>query len=807
MNFTEKSKRKLFNAIGLVVNKLSQNEAHTFTDLPKTVTEGMPEILRKAGAEGTVMLRNDGVLPLPIGTSVAVFGRVQFDYMYVGYGSGGDVIKPYTVNLIDGLKNANINETVLDLYIQWCEKNPPDHGFWGHWPHHYDEMIVETAVIEKAAKESECGIVVIGRSAGEDRENYLTKGSYFLTDEESDLIKRVSEHFKKTVIILNIGSIMDMAWEDELLQGNSAILLPYQGGMESGNALADVIFGVSEPSGRLTDTIADCYESYPCSKNFGEKEYNNYFEDIYVGYRYFETFAPEKVLYPFGYGLSYTEFERKINNVTNENGVIKFNITVTNTGEHQGKNTTQIYLNAPQGELGKAEKVLCGFKKTKELSPGQSENFEISVDHYDFASFDDTGVTGNRNCYVLEQGKYSFYVGDNVRDCENIFSFELPENLVLEKLNEASAPKEKFKILSKNGEIKDVTTATTDLKKRILENLPTDYGYNGDLGISLSDVLDGKETIEKFISQLSLEELEAISRGDYTMDSPLGNKGNAGAMVGVLPSLREKGIKPVITTDGPSGIRIRSCCSLLPIGTSLASMWNVELAEDIYSKISIEMNEKGSNVLLAPGMNIHRSPLCGRNFEYYSEDPYLTGKTAAAVVRGIQKHGGAACPKHFACNSQETNRNKTDSRLSQRALREIYLKGFEICVKDAEPKTIMTSYNKINGVWGHYNYDLCTEILRREWGFKGLVMTDWWMQSAPSPEFPNMRDNAYRVRAGVDVLMPGGARTGRRKPDGTLLKTYGKPNGITLGEMQATAKRAVELALKMYNVQCTMYNE
>ncbi len=268
-------------------------------------------------------------------------------------------------------------------------------------------------------------------------------------------------------------------------------------------------------------------------------------------------------------------------------------------------------------------------------------------------------------------------------------------------------------------------------------------------------------------------------------------------MCGVRPSLREKGINPVITTDGPSGIRIRSCCSLLPIGTALASMWNTELLEEVYTKVGEEMSVKGSHILLAPGMNIHRSPLCGRNFEYFSEDPYLTGKTASAVVKGVQKSGLGACPKHFAVNSQETNRNKTDSRLSQRALREIYLKGFEICVKDARPYTIMTSYNKINGVWGHYNYDLCTRILRNEWGFDGLVMTDWWMQSSKSPEFPEMCDNAYRVRAGVDVLMPGGARTGKRKPDGTLLKTYGKKEGITLGEMQQTAKRAVELSIKV----------
>ena len=224
-------------------------------------------------------------------------------------------------------------------------------------------------------------------------------------------------------------------------------------------------------------------------------------------------------------------------------------------------------------------------------------------------------------------------------------------------------------------------------------------------------------------------------------------------------------------------------------------MWNTALTEKIYEKIGEEMTVKGSDILLAPGMNIHRSPLCGRNFEYFSEDPFITGKTAAAVVKGVQKAGVSACPKHFACNNQETNRTKTDSRLSERALREIYLKGFEICVKEAQPKTLMTSYNKINGVWGHYNYNLCTNILRKEWGFKGLVMTDWWMQYTESPEFPNLKDNAYRVRAGVDVLMPGGKRSGKRKPDGTLLKTYGEKDGITLGEMQEVAKHVLSVVL------------
>ena len=249
----------------------------------------------------------------------------------------------------------------------------------------------------------------------------------------------------------------------------------------------------------------------------------------------------------------------------------------------------------------------------------------------------------------------------------------------------------------------------------------------------------------------------------------------------------------MITTDGPSGIRLLATCSLLPSGTALASSWDTELVQDLYTEMGKEMMDKGTDILLAPGMNIHRNPLCGRNFEYFSEDPVLTGLMASAVVLGIQSSPVSACPKHFACNNQEFNRNYNNSIVSERALREIYLRGFEICVKKASPKNIMTSYNKINGVWSHYNYELCTTVLRDEWGYKGNVMTDWWMRYAPSPEFPNVQSNAYRVRAQVDVLMPGAktAMSTTAENDGTLLETLGTPEGITLGELQRTAKNVL----------------
>ena len=806
MKSFEKIKRKTFNLIGLVVNKVGQNEAQNTENLDRTVTEGMPELLRTAAAEGTVLLRNDNVLPFSENETISVFGRVQYDYMFVGYGSGGDVIKPYTVSLMEGLKNsgAKINTELADIYEKWCTKNPPDHGFWGHWPLYYEEMPIETSVIENAAKKSNCAVIVIGRSAGEDRENKLEEGSYYLTADEKSLIKRVNSAFKKTVVVLNIGSIIDMSWEKELLKNDSAILIPWQGGMESGNALADVLLGKQEPSGKLTDTIAKDYFDYPCANSFGEKEYNNYTEDIFVGYRYFETFAKDKVLYPFGFGLGYSEYKREFISGEIKDNIVNLKASTENIGDYCGKDVLQIYTEAPQGTLGKPSRVLCDFKKSKSLARGEKEAFESNIPFYALASYDHRGASGHKSCYILEKGTYNFYLGADVRSAEKVFSFDIPETIVLETLKEVCAPKESFERIvakGKNGNIaykeENVPVSTDNLRDIIIENLPKDCGQTGDKGLKLQDVKNGKCTLDEFVAQLSLDELEAISRGDYTMNSSLGNEGNAGALGGVTKSLRDKGVAPLTTTDGPSGIRIKACCSLLPIGASVSAMWNPDLAYEMYKKVGGEMKAKGSDILLAPGMNIHRSPLCGRNFEYFSEDPFVTGKTAAAVVKGVQSEGVSACPKHFACNSQETNRNRTDSRLSERALREIYLKGFEICVKEAKPLSLMTSYNKINGVWGHYHYDLCTRILRKEWGFGGLVMTDWWMQYTASPEFPEIKDNGYRVRAGVDVLMPGGKRTGKKKPDGTLLKTYGKKDGITLGEMQDVAKHVLNVVMKI----------
>lgn len=789
MSLKVKFDKAVQKIIDMITGSGVMQEENT-VDGEKFIFPDMPEAARKAAQEGTVLLKNDGVLPLK-DEIVSVFGRCQLDYFYVGYGSGGDVNAPYEVNLIDGLKNngVKLNNTLASIYKKWCAENPVSHGFWGHWPMNYPEMELTDKTVSIAEKSSDVALVVIGRAAGEDRENKLIKGSYYLTDTELDMLDMVTSHFAKTVVVMNCGNIIDMAWTRRYGDKINAVVYAWQCGMESGNALADVLCGRVNPSGKLADTIAVDYRDYPSSDNFGNPVFNNYAEDIFTGYRYFETFGDKRVLYPFGYGLSYTNFDITANSFDFDGSSVKISVNVKNTGAAEGKEVVQLYVSQPDGKLKKAGRSLIAFEKTKSLAPDESQTIEFEVDLYSFSSYDE-----EISSYIIEQGTYTFYVGNSVKAALAAGRASL-DYQVIQKLSPVCPVQSPFKTVS--GEM--LKAGKQCLKERILENLPSEIGFKGDKGYKLADVKNGKITLDEFISQLTNEELEGLTRGQGKMESEFGVVGNAGAFAGIIPSLREKGIPAVITTDGPAGIRIKKYTSLIPCGTALACSWNTALVEELACVMGKELAYHKSDVLLAPGMNIHRDVLCGRNFEYFSEDPLVSGKMASAFVKGIQTFGGSACPKHFACNNQEVKRTKNDSRISERALREIYLKGFEICVKESKPLNIMTSYNKINGVWSHYNYDLVTTVLRGEWGYEGNVMTDWWMQKSKSPEFPNLRDNAYRVRAQVDVLMPGGIkRTDKKyKVDGSLLETIGKPNGITRGELERTAKNVLNLVLKI----------
>lgn len=803
-------KENIVNGVANIVNKFSgvSQEVIDRENAPVVITDGMAELLRQAAADGSVLLKNDGTLPLVNQETVSLFGRCQRDYFFVGYGSGGDVNRPYDVNLVDALKKCDelkVNNRLASIYEGFCfEKKIPNY-VWGMWEYSHEEMPLDDEMVKLASEESDVAVVVIGRAAGEDRDMAKIKGSYYLTDQEMEMLELVTAHFKKVVVLLNIGGVIDMAWAEEFGDKISSILITWQGGMESGNAVADLLCGKVNPSGRLTDTIAKNFDDYPTSKGFGDAKVCEYEEDVFVGYRYFETFAKDKVQYPFGFGLSYTEFSIEHIETAAVEGGFEVKAKVTNIGERDGREVVQLYLEKPCGKLGNPAKELAGFAKTKLIAPNESDEVVIFVDRYQLCSYDDCGSTNNAGAWVIEGGTYQFHLGNNVRQTEEIFTYYQEKTEVYSQFKQAAAPQEEFSVYHAeiiDGErvlrMKKVAKQKYDLGVRIMNNLPKDIPQTGNLGYKLVDVKDGKCTMEQFVAQLGLDELEALTRGDYRMDSPLGAKGNAGAFAGTLESLREKGVPAVITTDGPSGIRLVASSSLIPIGTQFACSFDVDLVEAVYAKVAQEMKERGSDVLLAPGMNIHRHPLCGRNFEYYSEDPYLTGKMGSASVKGIQSLGASACPKHFACNNQEFKRTVVDARVSERALREIYLKGFEICINEAKPKNIMTSYNKVNGVWSHYHYDLCTTILRNEWKYEGNVMTDWWIHKGKSPEFPQLKDQAYRVRAQVDLFMPGGERVNpKMKPDGTLLASYGKPEGITLGEMQRSAMNVLKCAIDL----------
>lgn len=758
----------------------------------------MSQLLRTAAAESIVLLENNGVLPLKSDSKVSVFGRSQLDYFYVGYGSGGEVNPPYVVNMLEGLKQKSVQlyQPLVEVYEDYSRHHQVDDGVWGQWPRFLEEMPVSDELITQVREHSDVAILVIGRAAGEDRENILEAGSYYLTEKEEALIKKVTTQFEKVVLIINSGNVIDLAWTQ--VYNFSAILFAWQGGMESGHAIADILLGDVNPSAKLPDTIARHYEDYPSAKQFGHEEFVEYVEDIYVGYRYFETFHPEKILYPFGYGLSYTEFEIE-SNFSLEGPQVTLQTSVTNIGKVAGKQVVQVYYQAPQGQLGKPSRNLIRFAKTILLDPNTTQEIEFTFDLNELASYDDRGITGHPFSYVLEAGDYHFFVGTGLDNLEAVDSYYL-ENLVLvEKLSQISAPVEKFDRLV--AEVKDgkliesyqpVTLQHISVKERIDQELET-----------LSEVedqqvfLDTGKTMSEIIQSLSAIELDAITRGEGKMNSPFGPKGNAGMLGGTIESLRDKGIPSVITTDGPAGIRLNYYASLLPCGTALASTWDLALIQRIGEEFGKELVELGSDIILAPGMNIHRNPLGGRNFEYFSEDPYLTGKMAASYVKGVQSHNVSTCPKHFACNNQETNRNYNDSRISERALREIYLKPFEICVKESQPHAIMTAYNKINGVWAHYHYDLVTEVLRKEWDFQGCIMTDWWMRMASDPNCPQIENNAYRVRAQVDILMPGGQSFEIKESDSSLIQSLNHPDGLTLKEAQRSALNVLKLIQKI----------
>ncbi len=757
------------------------------------------QLSRKAATEGMVLLKNkNNALPLRKGEKIALFGKATIEYIKGGGGSG-DVHTPYICNIFEGFeeKDVNIFMPLVDFYKDYVKREsvniPTQEQINATWDivnamefctkrddmtydtfasMHVPEAEVPAELIENAGKFADTAIITLSRFSAEGVDRRPQAGDYYLSDLEKDLITKAGKLFNKVIIVINSGATIDcefLAENDDV----DAILFGWQGGLEGGAAIADIICGDVNPSGKLADTIAKSYDYFPCKDDFWECfDHLDYSDDIYVGYRYFETIpgAKEYVRYPFGFGLSYTTFEITSKVALENEGKIVAVANVKNTGNVAGKEVVQLYYSAPQGKLGKPARELGAFKKTKLLAPGEEETLVLTFDINDMASFDDLGKV-QKSAYVLEKGNYAFYMGTDVRSAEKIdFEYTANEDIVTLQLKNWCKPFKLQKRMLADGSFENLPTGEESYF--YAENKPTD-AKAPEKEVKF-DLVGEEITVDEFVKQFTLDELMYFVGGQ----APTGV-----ANTGCFGPLKRLDVPAVPTADGPAGLRLEPATGIpttaWPCATLLACTWDPDLIFEVGAAGGAEVRENNLGVWLTPALNIHRDPLCGRNFEYYSEDPLVAGKSASAATRGIQSKKVAVSMKHFACNNKEANRMGCDSRISERALREIYLKGFEIAVKEADPWTVMSSYNLINGQHTSESYELLTGILRDEWGFKGMVTTDWGVKNDPVKE----------VKAGNDMKMHCGY------PED--LKTAYDEGKLTRADLELCVKRILEMFTKL----------
>ena len=743
------------------------------------------DLAHNIAKEGIVLLKNDGILPIKTGSRIAIFGKAQIEYVSGGGGSG-EVYPIYNRNVYEGFKvkeeegKVQIFHKLSNFYADYMAKAMEEQPSLSKRMKSLADPEIPEELVKETKENADIAIVTISRYSGEGWDRSSEKGDFYLSDSESKMIETVCKNFDNVIAIMNVGGMIDSEWfkNNDKIKGS---LLIWNAGMEGGLATAEIVLGEVNPSGKLTDTFAKTFADYPSSESFNDSEvFVKYYEDIYVGYRYFETIpgAKEKVNYPFGYGLSYTTFDITDITVKEDGERIVAEATVTNTGDIAGKEVVQLYYSAPQGKLGKPSRELAAFKKTKLLAPGESEKIELTFTVYSMASYDDTGKC-QKSAYILEKGDYTFHIGDSVRDtvkADYIYTVE-EEFRVVEQLTERAYPTDLEKRLCADGTYEEMPK---NVRKKYEQDYCDKIEPKAHAGkIMFSDVADGKASLDDFVAQLDADYI-----GDLLGGKPrfgVSNVGGIGSRI-VMEGVDDYGVPCALTTDGPAGIRITPHCGIpttaFPCATLMACSWNLELMEEMGKCGAMEAKENNLLIWLTPALNIHRNPLCGRNFEYYSEDPFVSGKMAAAKIRGIQSQNIAATPKHFACNNKEINRRDSDSVVSERAIREIYIKGFEICVKESSPRALMTAYNPINGVRASEQYDLITAILRGEWGYKGLVMTDWQTYSYQPNE----------ILAGNDVRMPQGYTE-------AVSRTMRYYNPEFTGAAQKSAKRVLQLLL------------
>ena len=836
---------------------------------------------RKIAAQGMVLLENDGTLPLQKQVKkIAAYGSGVRRTVKGGTGSG-DVNTRSVANVEQGLEDAGFTITSkawLDRHDLACknhmdaymvkltetlkEKGPA--GIADILADPYRDPDVPDITLEDIdASKADIAVYVIARTAGEGYDRKSAPGDYELSAVEKQNLDMLTANFEKTVVILNVGGIIDTKYLRSL-QRISAILLMSQAGNISGYALADVLTGKVTPSGHLTATWAENYEDYPSAKTYsyqnGNLDDEYYTEGIYVGYRYFDSFGV-KPAYPFGFGRSYTDFSIRTDSVMLSGQNVVVHAAVTNTGtRYSGSEVIQVYYSAPAGKLEKPYQELAGFAKTRELAPGETEQVTVSFPIASMASYSEA-----RAAYVLEEGLYYIRVGNHSRNTHIAAALSLDGDVVTQQMMNRISADEAFPELSARGTkpytyegeaeekrgalVIDVIPAVLNVQTAVYSKAPELLTTLKCEPVTFQQIMDGEAELEDLVAQLTERELAEIcvgaARGGFGSASVIGAASTAcpGAAGETTSGLLDtRGIPNAILADGPAGLRLSRSfvadsqgnvipglgesamggmellfgvtaperpedavdyyqyCTAIPIATMLAQTWDEFAIEEAGDIVGEEMEEFGVSLWLAPGMNIQRNPLCGRNFEYYSEDPLLSGRCAVADTRGVQKHPGCGTTvKHFALNNQEDNRSHCNAHCSERAIREIYLRGFEIAVRESQPLALMTSYNLLNGVHTANCFDLLTSVLRDEWGFEGMVMTDWGTTGGEMVPASNMKygcsDAAGCIKAGNDLIMPG-----RQEDMDAILRALNAKPGevpcvITLADLQACAGRVLRMIL------------
>ena len=763
--------------------------------------ENIRRIARRAAAEGMVLLENDGVLPLKEGAKLALFGQGARYTIKGGTGSG-DVNSRNTITVDMGLRNAGftiVNSAYLDgydaafaeskrqceeaVYREAGEDRDPMKFYKAHAT--FAPQPPEIPVDAKDVEGADAAVYVISRVSGEFADRRAEKGDYYLNDREEAELETLCGFGIPVIVLLNVGGVMDLGFLEK--RKISAVVLMSQPGSEGGNALADVLSGKVNFSGRLTDTWAYRYEDYPSSAAFSHRNGNLteefYTEGIYVGYRYFTSFGV-KPRYPFGYGLGYTSFTEEACGAELQGDKVLVSVRVKNTGNAAGKQVVQLYAACPSGELTTERRRLAAFAKTGELAPGAEETVTLRFSIRRLSSYHE-----RRASWILQEGTYGIFIGENAGELRPAVRLVLEKTVTAETVANICELQEAIREICPETPDEDLGAWTFPLPDvRITEALSLRTIHNSP---AADPVLEKKA--KEIAGRMTLREKACLvvgarsaMAGEIVGSQAKSVPGAAGETV----AYEKYGIPGTVLADGPAGVRINpeyeidratgeiipprdwfemlevrffgkkirhenaelryQVTTAIPIGTLLAQSFDTELLEEIGKAVADELRAFGIAVWLAPGMNIHRNPLCGRNFEYYSEDPLVSGMMAAAITRGVQHEPGVGVSiKHFACNNQEDNRMHVNEIMTERTLREIYLKGFEIAVKTSDPMTIMTSYNRINGVHSANNYGLCTQAARREWGFRGYIMTDW------STTRGGGSNAAKCILAGNDLVMPG----------------------------------------------------